>query len=242
MMQCLKQKLSKQGVLELSDIVRTLITGFFTSIILLLLVYIFWKLYDRPSKKQLELQEEKREKRKEERMWQAIEAEMEKEREQAEALAIIERKKAEMRARAKPPAAGIMQDALATLDAPTEGEAYLERFKPEISEIQEVLVEEELEQEEINDSDVLLAPDLIDVRQDEGLINTDMAKDSMNEPETTIAISTGQDNTENVASAGDMESSTEEPLSETNQEHEDNDEQVNWNELDTSEDSWAVGW
>ena len=151
-MQCLKQKLSKQGGLELSDIVRTLITGFFTSIILLLLVYIFWKLYDRPSKKQLELQEEKREKRKEERMWQAIEAEMEKEREQAEALAIIERKKAEMRARAKPPAAGVMQDALATLDAPTEGEAYLERFKPEISEIQEVLVEEELEQEIIIES------------------------------------------------------------------------------------------
>ena len=56
--------------------------------------------YTTVQRKQLELQEEKREKRKEERMWQAIEAEMEKEREQAEALALIERKKAEMRARA----------------------------------------------------------------------------------------------------------------------------------------------
>ena len=73
----------------MSDLVRSLITGFLTSIVLLFLVYWFWKLYDRPSKKQLELQEEKREKRKEERMWQAIEAEMEKEREQAEALALI---------------------------------------------------------------------------------------------------------------------------------------------------------
>ena len=45
----------------------------------------------------------KNEKRKEERMWQAIEAEMEKEREQAEALALIERKKAEVRARAQLP-------------------------------------------------------------------------------------------------------------------------------------------
>ena len=53
----------------MSDLVRTLITGFLTSIILLLLVYWFWKLYDRPSKKQLELQEEKREKRKCERKW-----------------------------------------------------------------------------------------------------------------------------------------------------------------------------
>ena len=102
----------------MSDLVRSLITGFLTSVVLLFLVYLFWKLYDRPSKKQIELQEEKREKRKEERMWQAIEAEMEKEREQAEALALIERKKAEMRARAQPPAAGIMQNALATLDLP----------------------------------------------------------------------------------------------------------------------------
>ena len=152
----------------MSDLVQSLITGFFTSIILLLLVYFFWRLYDRPSKKQLELEEETREKRKEERMWRAIESEMEKEREQAEALAIIERKKADMRARAQPPAAGVMQGALATLDAPTEGQAYLDRFKPNITEIEEILVDEQIEQEEADDSDVLLAPELVVVRQDEG--------------------------------------------------------------------------
>ncbi len=158
----------------MSDLVRTLITGFFTSIILLFLVYCFWKLYDRPSKRQIELQEEKREKRKEERMWKNIEAEMAKEQEQAEALATIERKKAEMRARAQPPAAGIMQNALATLDAPTEGEEFLERFKPNVSEIEEILVEEELETEEVDDSDVLLAPELVEVRQDEGSTDIDL--------------------------------------------------------------------
>ena len=133
----------------MSDLVKTLITGFLTSIVLLFLVYWFWKLYDRPSRKQLELEEGKRKKRKEERMWRAIEAEMEREREQAEALALIERKKAEMRARAKPPSAGVMQNALATLEAPTEGKEYLDRFKPEISEIQEILVDEDVEQQEI---------------------------------------------------------------------------------------------
>ncbi|DAC57481.1 MAG TPA: hypothetical protein D7I03_07380, partial [Candidatus Poseidoniales archaeon] len=162
------------GGIEVSDLVRTLITGFFTSIILLFLVYCFWKLYDRPSKRQIELQEEKREKRKEERMWKNIEAEMAKEQEQAEALATIERKKAEMRARAQPPAAGIMQNALATLDAPTEGEEFLERFKPNVSEIEEILVEEELETEEVDDSDVLLAPELVEVRQDEGSTDIDL--------------------------------------------------------------------
>ena len=151
----------------MEDLVQTLITGVLTSIVLLLLVYWFWKLYDRPSKKQLELQEAKREKRKEERLWKSIEAKLEKEREQAEGLALIERKKAEMRARAQPPEAGIMQHALATLDAPTEGEEYLERFKPEVGEIQEILVDENIEQAEIDDRDVLLAPDLVEVRLDD---------------------------------------------------------------------------
>ena len=216
------------GGLEVSDLVRTLITGFFTSIILLFLVYCFWKLYDRPSKRQIELQEEKREKRKEERMWKNIEAEMAKEQEQAEALATIERKKAEMRARAQPPAAGIMQNALATLDAPTEGEEYLERFKPNVSEIEDILVEE-LETEKVDDSDVLLAPDLVEVRQDEG--STDIVLDQLTEEED-----------EENGEAEELlveESSIEESV----EAEEKSDEDVDWNKADESEeDGWSVGW
>ena len=221
----------------MSDLVRSLITGFLTSIVLLFLVYWFWKLYDRPSKKQLELQEEKREKRKEERMWQAIEAEMEKEREQAEALALIERKKAEMRARAQPPAAGIMQNALATLDAPTEGDEYNDRFKPEISEIQEILVDENIEQEEIDDSDVLLAPELIEVRQDEGSNDSEISeelleidsieetdKEAHEEPVTSDLAETDSDDTE-----------TEPPVPEE-------EDEIDWDNAPAEEDGWAVGW
>ena len=213
----------------MSDLVRTLITGFFTSIILLFLVYCFWKLYDRPSKRQIELQEEKREKRKEERMWKNIEAEMAKEQEQAEALATIERKKAEMRARSQPPAAGIMQNALATLDAPTEGEEYLERFKPNISEIEEILVEEELEAEQVDDSDVLLAPDLVEVRQDEG--STDIVLDQLTEEEDEE-----NDEAEELLVE---ESSIEESVEADGK----SDEDVDWNKSDESEeDGWSVGW
>ena len=216
----------------MSDLVRTLITGFFTSIILLFLVYCFWKLYDRPSKRQIELQEEKREKRKEERMWKNIEAEMAKEQEQAEALATIERKKAEMRARAQPPAAGIMQNALATLDAPTEGEEFLERFKPNVSEIEEILVEEELETEEVDDSDVLLAPELVEVRQDEGSTDVDLL-DQLTEEEDEA--------TDEVEEPLVEESSTEE--SAETEEQEKSDEDVDWNKADESEeDGWSVGW
>ena len=214
----------------MSDLVQSLITGFFTSIILLLLVYFFWRLYDRPSKKQLELEEETREKRKEERMWRAIESEMEKEREQAEALAIIERKKADMRARAQPPAAGVMQGALATLDAPTEGEAYLDRFKPNITEIEEILVDEQIDQEEADDSDVLLAPELVVVRLDEGesaeVVGNELQANKPIEVEESLVSE------ENVA---------EEQIGKTVAE--DDDSEVNWNQQQEPEDDgWAVGW
>jgi hypothetical protein len=229
-MLCLKQKRFEYGGIGVSDLVQSLVTGFFTSIILLLLVYFFWRLYDRPSKKQLELEEETREKRKEERMWRAIESEMEKEREQAEALAIIERKKADMRARAQPPAAGVMQGALATLDAPTEGEAYLDRFKPNITEIEEILVDEQIEQEEADDSDVLLAPELVVVRQDEGesaeVVGNELQANKPIEVEESLVSE------ENVA---------EEQIDQTPAE--DDDSEVNWNQQQEPEDDgWAVGW
>ena len=227
----------------MSDLVRSLITGFLTSIVLLFLVYWFWKLYDRPSKKQLELQEEKREKRKEERMWQAIEAEMEKEREQAEALALIERKKAEMRARAQPPAAGIMQNALATLDSPTEGDEFNERFKPEISEIQEILVDENIEQEEIDDSDVLLAPDIVEVRQDEGSSDSEITDELL---ETELSIETDEVNErtndrEEVTVADDL-AETESDDTNSNELEPEDQEEVDWDKPSDEEDGWAVGW
>lgn len=227
----------------MSDLVRSLITGFLTSIVLLFLVYWFWKLYDRPSKKQLELQEEKREKRKEERMWQAIEAEMEKEREQAEALALIERKKAEMRARAQPPAAGIMQNALATLDSPTEGDEYNERFKPEISEIQEILVDENIEQEEIDDSDVLLAPDIVEVRQDEGSSDFEITDELL---ETELSIETeevneGTNDREEETVADDL-AETESDDTNSNELEPEDQEEVDWDKPSDEEDGWAVGW
>lgn len=227
----------------MSDLVQSLITGFFTSIILLLLVYFFWKLYDRPSKKQIELEEETREKRKEERMWRKIEQDMEKEREQAEALALIERKKAEMRARAQPPAKGVMQGALATLDSPAEGEEYLDRFKPNTHQIEEILVDENLESELIDDSDVLLAPELIAVRQDEGEHAETITDDLLSiDPEETHESSETEDiGREKLVEVSKSLSETESqiPRTEANEDLTD----VDWNQQqEPADDSWAVGW
>ena len=227
----------------MSDLVKTLITGFLTSIILLLLVYFFWKLYDRPSKKQLEVEEITREKRKEERMWRAIEADMAREREQIEAQALIQRKQADLRARAQPPAAGVMQTALATLDAPTDGEAYLARFKPDISGIEEILVDENLASTEADDSDVLLAPDIVEVRQDEPLSSVN-SSDELLVDDTDVSQAIPESSSDGSHQAMDTDQETQSDVTELTdaciiKEQGDVDA---IDGIEPAADGWSVGW
>lgn len=227
-------------MIEVSNLVTTLITGLLVSIAFLFLVYCFWKLYDRPSRRQIEVLEEKREKFKETKMWQAVEAEMAAEREQAEALAIIQRQKAEERARAMPPAAQLTKNALAALDAPTEGAAFLERFKPTVSEVQEVAVEDLLEPQIIDDSDVLLAPELVEVRQDAGLEENEILELLLDDDEVVEAEASRETEIEESAEP-ESEPQEEGPKSEASDLVEDD---VKWqgkNEQ-ADDDTWAVGW
>lgn len=224
----------------MSNLVTTLITGLLASIAFLFLVYCFWKLYDRPSRRQIEVLEEKREKFKETKMWQAVEAEMAAEREQAEALALIQRQKAEERARAMPPAAQLTKNALAALDAPTEGEAFLERFKPKENAIEEVAVEELQETEIIDDSDVLLAPELVEVRQDAGIAENEILEELLEEAE---AVEEESPLERDIEESVEPESGTQEAVSNSEQEALD-DEDVKWQGKDeqADDDTWAVGW
>ena len=227
-------------MIEVSNLVTTLITGLLVSIAFLFLVYCFWKLYDRPSRRQIEVLEEKREKFKETKMWQAVEAEMEAEREQAEALAIIQRQKAEERARAMPPAAQLTKNALAALDAPTEGVAFLDRFKPTVSEVQEVAVEDLLEPQIIDDSDVLLAPELVEVRQDAGLEENEILELLLDDDEVVEDEASRETEIEESAEP-ESKPQEEGPKSE---ESDLDDDDVKWqgkNEQ-ADDDTWAVGW
>ena len=227
----------------MSDLVKTLITGFLASIILLLLVYFFWKLYDRPSKKQLEVEETTREKRKEERMWRAIEADMAREREQIEAQALIQRKQADLRARAQPPAAGVMQTALATLDAPTDGEAYLARFKPDINGIEEILVDENLTSPEADDSDVLLAPDIVGVRQDK-LLSPINPSDELLVDDTDVSQAIPESSSYGSHQAMDTDQETQSDVTELIDVHNVK-QQGDVDAIDGIEpaaDGWSVGW
>ena len=227
-------------MIEVSNLVTTLITGLLVSIAFLFLVYCFWKLYDRPSRRQIEVLEEKREKFKETKMWQAVESEMEAEREQAEALALIQRQKAEERARAMPPAAQLTKNALAALDAPTEGVAFLDRFKPTVSEVQEVAVEDLLEPQIIDDSDVLLAPELVEVRQDAGLEENEILELLLDDDEVVEDEASRETEIEEPAEP-ESEPQEEGPKREESDLHDDD---VKWqgeNEQ-VDDDTWAVGW
>jgi len=219
-----------------SDLVRTLITGLITSIILLILVWIFWKIYDRPSKRQLEVEQERQEKSKEIRMWRAVEAQMAQEEAEAEALALIERKKAEQRARAIPPPSGVVSNAFAKLDAPTDGEQFNEQFKPK-QELEQIQVEDLVEQIQQDDSDVLLAPDLVEVRQDPG-----------EDAEHLLELLEQEDELEGEEIEPEIAES--EPVLHEVEETEDQDEKaiadekVDWDSKSEkdSNDPWSVGW
>ena len=130
-----------------------------------------------------------------------------------------------------------MQNALATLEAPTEGKEYLDRFKPEISEIQEILVDEDVEQQEIDDSDVLLAPELVQVRQDEAsnysemldeLLETESSQDTEKESDEESTISDLTETESIDANSNELEAK--------------NQEEVDWDNPPDEEDGWAVGW
>ena len=220
----------------MSDLVRTLITGLVTSVIFLILVWIFWKIYDRPSKRQLEVEQERQEKSKEIRMWRAVEAQMAQEEAEAEALALIERKKAEQRARAIPPPSGVVSNAFAKLDAPTSGEQFNEQFKPKQG-MEEIQVEELVEEIQQDDSDVLLAPELVEVRQDLGedaehLLELLEQEEEFEEEEIEPEIAESEPAR---LEAQETEDQDEKAIA---------DEKVDWDSKSEKDqdDPWSVGW
>lgn len=229
----------------MSDLVSSLITGFFTSIILIFIAYWFWKLYDRPSKRQVELAEERKEKHKEARMWRAVEEEMEREQAKIEAAAIIERKKAEARARAMPPAAGVMQNALAALDSPTDSSEYNEQFKPTTHDGKEIAILQEVSTEIADDSDLLSVEDATEVRITDGYFSDELLgelfekeEDSKNSQRLEIKSSELEQTDTSLQSNIQLEQQRE-VLEQINI---GDDEIMNWtNQIDDADD-WSVSW
>lgn len=162
----------------MEDLVSTLTTGLIISLIFIALSYFFWRKFDKPTPLMIEREEERKQIKEERRMWRKVENQMKVEQEEAEERAAYERRKAEERARAVIPEKEIVTSAwnMLGVEQNTTGspnEVSSETFKQgddaNLEHRPVSLDASELVQ--VDDSDLLQAPDLVQVRQDEGVTN-----------------------------------------------------------------------
>ena len=101
-------------------------------------------------------------------------------------------------------------------------------------------MEELQETEIIDDSDVLLAPELVEVRQDAGLAENEILEELLEEAE---AVEEESPLESDIEESVEPESGTQEAVSNSEQEALD-DEDVKWQGKDeqADDDTWAVGW
>lgn len=150
----------------MDDLVETLAIGLIVSLILIVVSWWFWKRYDRPSEAQLEREESIAKKKEETRMWRTVEAQMSHEKAALEEKALYERRKAEERARAKPPPSSEVSDAFAAFSAERQAKPSFEQSEPAPS-AEAALAESMFE---IRDDDVLDIEEPVEVRQDQGVL------------------------------------------------------------------------
>jgi hypothetical protein len=163
----------------MEDLVSTLTTGLIISLIFIALSYFFWKKFDKPTPLMIEREEERKQIKEERRMWRKVENQMKVEQEEAEERAAYERRKAEERARAIIPEKEVVTSAWSMLGVEksttgTPDEASGETFKQgddaNLEHRPVTLDASDLEQGD--DADLMQAPDLVQVRQDEGVLDS----------------------------------------------------------------------
>ena len=159
----------------MEDLVETLVTGFLVSGLFIVIVWWFWRRYDRPSDVQLAREEERAKKSEEQQMWRAVEAQMVEERAQSEEQALYMRKKAEQHQRAQPPAAGALSNALDAFGGPepatqTPSVEAVQTFTGSSAAPSDGAQLGEAELDAPLDLDLLLVKSPIEVRQDKGVL------------------------------------------------------------------------
>ena len=99
----------------MNNLVKGLLIGLLVAIILIPIVKWFWKRFDKPSKAMIEHKEEQQRQREEQRTWHRIEQQVEIENRAAETKALEDRRRAELRERARPPTEDVKSEAFAAL-------------------------------------------------------------------------------------------------------------------------------
>ena len=164
----------------LNDLVEALITGLVIAIILIPIVWWFWKKFDRPSDEQIEFEEAKAKQKEEAQMWAQIEKEMRDQEKVAKEAASKALAKIDARKRAEAVNSVDVANAWSSL-----GMSEIEVSKTEVKSVQQeseqspvdlskVVVDDDID-EQMNVNDLLAAPDLTKVRSDAPEIETGKA-------------------------------------------------------------------
>ena len=191
-------------------LVETLAIGLLVSLILIVISWWFWKRYDKPSEAQIEREESIAKKQKETQMWRAVEAQMAQEKAALDEQALYERGKAEERARALPPPSGEVSNAFAAFDMErqTPVKTFTENHDDAPS-AEAALIELEAEVE-ADDDDVHSVDELVEVRQDQGVVFEEhQTLPELPSDSETIEVTDAVDT--QVPSAPDLESLTPVP-------------------------------
>ena len=154
----------------MEDLVETLAIGLIVSVILIVISWWFWKRYDEPSEAQIEREESIAKREEETQMWRAVESQMAQEKAALNEQALYERRKAEERTRALPPPSGEVTNAFAAFDMKRQTPVKSFTEQPDAAPSAEAaLIEVELETE-VTDDDVHSVEELVEVRQDQGVV------------------------------------------------------------------------
>ena len=220
----------------MDDLVETLAIGLFISLILIVISWWFWKRYDKPSEAQIEREDSIAKKQQETRMWRAVEAQMAQEKVALEEQALYERRKAEERARAQPPPTGEVSNAFAAFDLEHQAPqpTFTENNTDQPSVEEAASIAHELD-EEVNDDDVRFVEDLVEVRQDEGVV--------FEEHEAIPKLSSGDESSETpleiepiIPAAPDLDALTQNSVEEVSE------SEWSLDEEEPVETDWSDNW
>ena len=164
----------------LNDLVEALITGLVIAIILIPIVWWFWKKFDRPSDEQIEFEEAKAKQKEEAQMWAKIEKEMRDQEKVAKEAASKALAKIDARKRAEAVNSVDVANAWSSLGmseievSKTEVKSVKQESEQNPVDLSKSVVEDEVD-EQISVDDLLAAPDVAKVRSDAPEIETGKA-------------------------------------------------------------------
>ena len=153
----------------MSELWDTLTTGLILSLLFIGVSYLFWKRFDKPTPLMIERQEEKERLKEERDTWRQVEAQMQVEKEEAERREADEKRRQEALARSQAPSEAKVTEAWKSLGVSPSKPKTFEAKGEDANAALRPLEQSDVGEKITGDEDVLSAPALAQVRQDQGV-------------------------------------------------------------------------